>query len=180
MPRIALAAAPAAAIALLLAGCAAQNAGTPPEPRASAVVSDAAGQAKARASFTESVDGVVMRLDASGMAPGQYGAHIHTMGKCDAPGFTTAGGHWNPTSREHGFENPNGSHTGDMPNLTIGADGTGSLTYTLRGARLASGGNPLLDADGASVMIHAGADDYRTDPAGASGARIVCGVVMPS
>ena len=96
------------------------------------------------------------------------------VGACDAPGFTTAGGHWNPTMRQHGSMNPNGQHEGDLPNLMIGSNGRGSLGAVIPGATIAG----LLDADGAALVVHAGPDDLMTDPAGNSGARIACGVFV--
>jgi superoxide dismutase, Cu-Zn family len=116
---------------------------------------------------------VVVRV--TGMSAGTYGAHIHDVGRCDAPAFTSAGPHWNPTARQHGRLNPQGSHSGDMPNLVIGADGSGSFEVDVPGPLFGEGG--LLDANGASLVIHARADDERTDPSGNSGDRIVCGVI---
>lgn len=121
---------------------------------------------------SETGDGVRIMIDARAMPAGPHGAHVHTTGRCDAPGFESAGGHWNPTSRQHGTANPAGPHAGDAPNLLIGTDGTGSLSITLPGGTMAG----LLDGDGSAFMIHAGADDYRTDPSGNSGGRIACGV----
>ena len=111
-------------------------------------------------------------LDASALPPGTHGAHIHMVGRCDAPDFTTAGGHWNPTSKQHGTMNPAGPHEGDLPNLIVGTDGRGTLAITIPGATMAG----LLDADGSAMVVHAGADDLRTDPSGNSGGRIACGV----
>lgn len=146
---------------------------------ARAVLNDATGAMKARATISETAAGLSVTVNAAGMAPGDYAFHIHTTGKCDAPDFTTAGGHWNPTMKQHGKDNPAGMHMGDMPNLTIGADGTGTLTTLVPGGKLSSGDMPLFDADGAALMIHAKPDDYKTDPSGAAGSRIACGVVMP-
>lgn len=117
-----------------------------------------------------------LRVAVSGLAPGVHGIHLHAVGKCEAPGFASAGGHLNPTGRQHGTLNPSGSHLGDLPNLVVGADGTGRLDYRLNQAAV-SLRSALFDADGTAVVIHAGADDYRTDPSGNSGGRIACGVV---
>jgi superoxide dismutase, Cu-Zn family len=106
------------------------------------------------------------------MPQGTYAAHVHTTGRCDAPDFTTAGSHWNPTASQHGKDNPQGMHKGDLPNLLVGTDGRGTLEYTIAGADVGA----MLDADGASIVIHTGADDYRTDPSGNSGGRMACGV----
>jgi len=146
---------------------------------ARAALNNASGEMKARATIQETGAGLVVTVNASGMTPGDYAFHVHTTGKCDAPGFTTAGGHWNPAMKQHGKDNPAGMHMGDLPNLTVGADGTGTLTYTIAGGKLSSGDMPLFDADGAALMLHEKADDYKSDPAGAAGARVACGVVMP-
>jgi Cu-Zn family superoxide dismutase len=98
------------------------------------------------------------------------------VGRCDAPDFTSAGGHWNPTQKKHGTMNPQGPHQGDLPNLVIGSDGRGTIGAVIPGATLAG----LLDADGAAMVIHAGPDDLMTDPSGNSGGRIACGVFQAS
>lgn len=111
-----------------------------------------------------------------GISPGVHGVHLHTTGSCVAPEFTSAGGHLNPGGHQHGTSNPAGSHLGDLPNLTVGSTGAGTVSATLSGTRdevLAQ----LFDGDGTAVVVHASADDYRTDPSGNSGARIACGVL---
>jgi superoxide dismutase, Cu-Zn family len=113
-----------------------------------------------------------LTVNAVGLTPGPRGIHIHEVGRCDAPGFVTAKGHWNPAMKAHGRDNPMGAHDGDLTNLMVGADGRGTASLDVPGSVAA-----LLDADGASVLIHADADDYRTDPSGNSGARIACGVL---
>lgn len=121
-------------------------------------------------------NGLLVNITAKGMSPGAHGVHIHETGKCEGPDFKSAGGHWNPASKEHGFDNPNGAHAGDFFNLDIGADGTGALEAMVRGGTLSDGANALLDADGAAFVVHAGPDDLKTDPSGESGGRIACGV----
>jgi superoxide dismutase, Cu-Zn family len=111
-------------------------------------------------------------------AAGEHGIHIHAVGKCEAPGFTTAGGHFNPSSRKHGLNSPEGPHAGDMPNLVMNANGSATYETTVSNITLDSGGaNSIFDADGSAIVIHAGPDDMMTDPAGNSGARIACGVL---
>jgi len=115
----------------------------------------------------------------AGLRAGSHGFHLHTTGRCDAPDFTTAGGHLNPTGAEHGTQNPNGAHLGDLPNLIINANGTGNITATVsenEDAALAA----IFDADGTAVMIHQGPDDYVSDPAGDAGPRIACGIIRSS
>ncbi len=157
-------------------------AGVPPAaasaaPTAVIVVRDAGGTEKARANLTQDSQGLKVAVQAMGMAPGTYGIHLHMVGRCDAPDFTSAGGHWNPTGAMHGMNAPQGPHHGDLPNLVIGADGRGRLDFTIAGGSL-TGAQGLLDADGGALLIHAQADDYRTDPSGNSGARIACGIAQ--
>jgi Cu-Zn family superoxide dismutase len=123
----------------------------------------------------QTAGGVTFRIDASGLPHGVHGIHVHTVGRCDPPEFTSAGGHWNPTARKHGMNNPAGPHAGDLPNVEVAANGVLGAAVTLPGASMAS----LLDADGAALVLHAGADDYVTDPSGNSGARIACAVILP-
>ena len=111
-----------------------------------------------------------------GLPQGPHGLHLHMVGKCEAPGFTSAGGHLNPQGHQHGTANPQGSHLGDLPNLEIDPNGVGTMTAQLRGTRNEIEA-ALFDADGTAIVIHASADDYRTDPTGNSGARIACGVL---
>lgn len=143
---------------------------------ATAMLRTAAGADAGRATATEVEGGVRFTIDASTLPPGTHGAHVHLAGRCDAPDFASAGGHWNPTSAKHGTMNPQGPHLGDLPNLVIGSDGRGTIGATIPGATMAG----LLDADGASMMVHAGPDDMRSDPAGNSGGRIACGVFQPA
>lgn len=163
-------------LAMLLAGCA-TGSGTGPGAGATAEARDAGGRPAARATASAMGDGVHVRIEASGLAPGRYGAHVHMVGRCDPPGFDSAGGHWNPTSRQHGTLNPQGHHLGDLPNLEVAADGSGRIDLHIAGAMLRGGDGAMLDSDGAAVVIHAQPDDYRTDPSGNSGARIACGVL---
>ncbi len=120
-------------------------------------------------------DRVTITVAAIGLPQGQHGLHLHTTGKCDAPGFTSAGAHLNPGNHQHGSANPQGSHLGDLPNLSIISSGTGTLTAELKATR-AEAEAALFDADATAIVIHAAPDDYRTDPTGGSGARIGCGV----
>ena len=163
--------------AMLLAGCQdkAMDVGTPVAggERATAMLRTAAGADVGKATAMTVAGGVRFTIDAMGMPAGPHGAHVHMVGRCDAPDFTTAGGHWNPTAMKHGSMNPQGPHEGDMPNLIVGTDGRGTLGVTIPGATIAG----LMDADGSAIVIHAGPDDLMTDPAGNSGGRIACGVL---
>jgi Cu-Zn family superoxide dismutase len=167
-----------AALAVLATGACAESddmaVGTsvPGGRTATAAMRTSTGMDAGRATATEVAGGVRFTLDAKALPPGTHGAHVHMVGRCDAPGFESAGGHWNPTARQHGELNPQGPHSGDLPNLVIGTDGRGTIGITIPGATMAA----LLDADGAAMMVHASTDDLRTDPSGNSGARIACGV----
>lgn len=130
----------------------------------------------------QTAGGVTFSIQAAGLPHGIHGLHVHTVGACTPPDFTSAGGHWNPTGSKHGMNNPAGPHMGDLPNVTVSANGTLSATVTLAGASLTAppgAANALIDGDGAALVLHAGADDYATDPSGKSGARIACAVLLP-
>lgn len=141
-------------------------------PIAVAQLATGSGVSAGRATASETTAGLRVTVEATGMKPGLHGVHIHTTGRCDAPDFMTAGGHWNPLGTKHGSMNPAGPHEGDLPNLVIGADGRGTVAVTIPGGTLAG----LLDSDGGAMVIHAGPDDLMTDPSGNSGARVACGV----
>jgi superoxide dismutase, Cu-Zn family len=125
--------------------------------------------------------GIILRINATGLPPGMHGAHLHAVGSCEAPKFTSAGPHWNPTGKQHGHQNPGGYHAGDLGNLGVGADGKLTAGLLVPGARVrtdSSGDRPvLLDGDGAALVLHAATDDERTDPSGNSGDRIACAVL---
>ena len=144
--------------------------------QASAVMRDSAGRELGTLTLADAAGGIAVSGTLRGVVPGTHGFHIHTTGQCE-PTFDAAGGHWNPTNAQHGTENPQGPHLGDLPNLTVGADSTATVQATTPGGSL-RGENPLLDADGAAVMLHAGTDDNRTDPSGDAGSRLACGVVQ--
>lgn len=132
------------------------------------------GRPAGTAVLLNDAQGLRVSIRASGIAPGPHGFHLHAVGKCEAPGFTSAGGHLNPDGRRHGTLAQGGAHLGDLPNLEIAANRTGSATEIVPGGRNALAA--IFDADGTAVIIHANADDYRTDPTGNAGDRIACGV----
>jgi superoxide dismutase, Cu-Zn family len=154
---------------------------TPPAyaaDKAGAVLKDADGNEVGKATLTETSSGLLIRLDVTAAPSGEHALHFHAVGKCEPPDFKSAGPHFNPAEAKHGFENAEGPHAGDMPNLHVPADGRLSIEVVTQAVTL-SGKSALLDDDGAALVIHAAADDYRTDPAGNAGDRIACGIITP-
>lgn len=146
-------------------------------PAVRAILKDAQGKTLGEATLRDSPAGVLVKLDLVGVPTGPHAFHIHAVGKCEAPDFMTAGGHFNPTTMKHGLLATGGPHAGDMPNLFVPADGKLSVEVLDPNVTLAAGAKSLFDADGSALVLHATADDYTTDPAGNAGGRIACGVV---
>ncbi len=164
--------------ALLLAlALAMPLAATAAGPAAKAVLKDPQGKEVGTATFQPQKGGVEVEVQVSGLTPGKHGFHIHAVGKCDPPDFKSAGGHFNPGGKKHGHMNPEGAHAGDLPNLTVGENGKGKTAYTAKGVTLGEGADSLFGPEGTTLVIHADADDEKSDPAGNSGARIACGVI---
>ena len=165
----------AAPLAAMLAGC--QTVDEAPNARlGQATLQLASGLPGGTAQLLTSGTQVTISIAVVGLTPGVHGLHLHTTGSCTAPDFASAGAHLNPGGHQHGTSNPAGPHLGDLPNVTVGSNGTGTVSATLPGTRdevLAQ----LFDTDGTAVVVHANADDYRTDPSGNSGGRIACGVL---
>lgn len=146
-------------------------------PSAEALLKNAEGKDVGTATFTPAKGGVKVHVQVSDLPPGKHGIHIHAAGQCEPPEFQTAGGHFNPSGKKHGLHNPEGAHAGDLPNLTVGKNGKAKATFVAKGATLGEGEGSLFGPDGTSLVIHAGPDDEKTDPAGNSGARMACGVI---
>ncbi|MBA2467332.1 MAG: superoxide dismutase family protein [Sphingomonas sp.] len=168
--RISFALTIAAALPLALGAC--ETTGEPQGGPVFALV-NSAGQSVGSVRMWQTPGGVTFRIAAAGLPHGNHGLHVHMTGRCDAPRFDSAGPHWNPTGARHGFNNPAGPHRGDLPNVTVAANGVLSEAVSLAGASFEG----LLDADGAALVMHAAPDDYATDPSGNSGDRIACGVL---
>ena len=164
---------------LIAAGCSRKQVDTGvPANGTSARVSmrDASGRPLGDLSLVQTPNGVLVTGTLSNVPPGTHGIHVHAIGKC-TPTFEAAGGHLNPTSRQHGYRNAGGAHAGDLPNLNVGTDGTVRVELFTSSFDLGRGDKGLFDEDGSALMIHALADDYTTDPSGSSGGRIACGEV---
>ncbi len=159
-----------------------------------ASIVDASGAEIGTATFSAVGDGRETRIEVSvhGLPAGQHGLHIHETGSCDPSGekaYSSAGGHFNPDHTMHGAPilatpgatpAPGTAHAGDLGNITVGADGTGTLTVVTSAVTLLPGAaNSLNDADGSAIVLHAGRDDLVTDPSGESGGRMACGVIFP-
>lgn len=165
-----------AAVGTFMSGCAGARVESP--SAAQAILKDRVGLQVATATFTEGSAGVRIQVTASGLRPGAKGIHIHTVGKCEPPEFTSAGAHFNPIGKKHGLQNPEGAHAGDLPNLIVSDTGSASFDVTTKAVTLQTGSpTSLFGPDGTSLVIHAQPDDEKTDPTGNSGDRIACGVI---
>ena len=167
-----------AALTVLVAAAPAGAADTG-KVEAMAKMADAKGGEVGSVMLQQTPQGVLLSLDLSNLPPGPHAFHIHTAGKCEPPEFKSAGGHFNPTGAHHGFESDKGAHAGDLPNIYVPESGAIRAEYLAKGVTLDEGKETsLFDADGSAIVIHAKADDYKTDPAGDAGGRIACGVIV--
>jgi Cu-Zn family superoxide dismutase len=185
-----------APLALVVFGCAGQpsastttasvpiqppTAGPTPPPnridvRATATINDVSNTTIGNATFSDTEAGLLVSISITGLGIGPHGAHLHAVGSCVTPTFTSAGPHFNPDNRQHGFRNSAGYHAGDMPNIISPPSGTHRVQFVVEGVKL-TGRGALIDDDGASIVVHTGEDDFLTDPSGNSGGRYACGVI---
>lgn len=148
------------------------------ELRAHATLINAEGEKVGTVLFNQEKEGVRIKCRLYNLEPGPHALHIHETAECDPPDFKSAGGHFNPYGKKHGFLNPAGPHAGDLPNFEVRKDKTADIEFVTGLVTLKKDKrNSLLKAGGTSVVMHENPDDYITDPAGQGGARIACGII---
>jgi Cu-Zn family superoxide dismutase len=165
------------AAALAAAGCLVVSQAQAQEQSANAVLMDPDGKEIGNVAISEVAQGLRIFTQADNLPPGVHAFHIHETGQCEPPDFESAGGHYNPTEKQHGWDNPEGHHAGDFANVHVQEGGKLAVEYFTNAVTLGEGQTTLFDEDGSAVVMHEGADDYQTDPAGAAGNRIACGVI---
>jgi Cu-Zn family superoxide dismutase len=138
---------------------------------------NAKGESVGTAKISDSGAGVKIAFTGKNLPAGEHAFHFHAVAKCEGPAFTSAGGHFNPDMKKHGLQNPDGPHNGDMPNFTVKENGTAKVSVVNTKVTLGDGPNSLFTNGGTALMIHAKADDMKSDPAGNAGDRIACGVI---
>ena len=167
-----------AAVSIVLAGCEhiEKAISTSPSKQASAIINASSGsEVSGTATFTQTGQKVMLRIEVENVSPGEHGVHIHEYGDCSAPDGKSAGGHWNPTNVDHGKWGVGEFHLGDIGNIMVGEDGTGSIELATDLWEVGTGSD--IDVVGKSIIVHADPDDFVSQPSGNAGARIGCGVI---
>ena len=138
---------------------------------------DVQGKAVGTATLSQAANGVSVKLNLHDLTPGDHAIHVHQTAKCEGPDFKSAGGHFNPDSKHHGLQNPDGPHAGDIPNFTVDAKGKSKATVVAPNVTLSDGPHSVFTGGGTALVVHAKPDDGKTDPAGNAGDRVACGVI---
>ena len=150
---------------------------TPSAKQAIATVGPTSGNSTTGiAIFTQDGDQITLTIEIENASPGLHAVHIHESGDCSSPDGKSAGGHWNPTGVAHGKWGEDEFHLGDIGNITVGEDGRGSIELTTDLWEIGTGSD--VDVVGKGIIVHAGADDFTSQPSGNAGARIGCGVIL--
>jgi len=167
----------AVCVSVFACGFAAAQAAPEKGKQVTVELKDGQGKSVGDAMLTSSASGVRIRLNVKGLEPGEHAIHVHQVATCTAPDFKSAGAHFNPDGKQHGLQNPNGPHAGDIPNFTVKPDGTSTQVVVAPNVTMGDDAHSIFSNGGTALVIHAKVDDMKTDPSGNSGDRIACGII---